>query len=170
MGYAKDRFAAARAQGKRSGLEVKITRELDAAGVPYQYEMFKLTYVIPERRTTYMPDLVLPNGIIIELKGQWETKDRKKHKLIKEQYPDLDIRIVFSNSKSKIGKRSKTTYGDYCNGLGIRYADKAIPQEWLDEPLTETRRASLAKHLKWEPTEHADQSTRPKDRKAPKPD
>lgn len=76
---------------------------------------------------------MLPNGIIIETKGQFETADRKKHKLIREQFPDLDIRFVFSNPHAKIGKKSKTTYAMWCDRLGIPWASKRIPEEWLSE-------------------------------------
>jgi len=80
-----------------------------------------------------LPDFKLPNGIIVETKGRFVLADRKKHKLIKEQHPELDIRFVFSNSNTKISKKSKTTYGAWCEKLGILYADKTIPEEWLKE-------------------------------------
>ena len=51
----------------------------------------------------YKPDFVLPNGIIIETKGQFLSSDRTKHKLIAKQNPLLDIRFVFSNPNTKIG-------------------------------------------------------------------
>jgi len=38
---------------------------------------------------------------------------------------------VFSNSKAKINKGSKTSYGDWCNQHGFIYADKEIPEGWL---------------------------------------
>ena len=58
---------------------------------------------------TYTPDFELPNGIIIESKGRFVAADRKKHLLVQKQHPELDIRFVFSNSKAKISKGSKTT-------------------------------------------------------------
>jgi hypothetical protein len=59
--------------------------------------------------------------------------DRQKHLLIKQQHPEYDIRFVFSNSKSKLNKESKTTYADWCNKHGFQYADKLIPVDWLKE-------------------------------------
>ena len=59
------------------------------------------------------------------------TQDRQKMKLIKEQYPDLDIRFIFSNAKARIGKKSQTTYAMWCERYGFLWADKEIPQEWL---------------------------------------
>ena len=55
----------------------------------------------------------------------------KKHLLVKEQQPNLDIRFVFGNSKNKIYKGSKTSYADWCNKNGFMFADKIIPNEWV---------------------------------------
>ena len=119
--------------GYRSGLEVKIARQLEDLGIPFEYEKLKIEYEVHEVRK-YTPDFViLSNGIIVESKGRFVTADRKKHLLIKKQHPTLDIRFVFSNSRAKINKGSKTTYGDWCDKHGFLYADKLIPEEWLYE-------------------------------------
>ena len=122
----------ARKLGFRSGFEVKVAKQLDTAKVKYTYETVILPYKIPEKTATYKPDFVLDNGILIEVKGLFQTKDRQKHLLIKAQYPELDIRFLFSNSKIKISKKSKTTYGAWCDHHGILYADEKIPKEWLN--------------------------------------
>jgi hypothetical protein len=111
-----------------------------------------MKYTIPERLAKYTPDFLLPNGIIIETKGRFVTEDRKKHKLIREQFPDLDIRIVFSNPNSKIGKKSKTTYAMWCDHLGIPYAKRVVPQHWIDDEPNEARLEAAAKALGWQPT------------------
>ena len=117
----------------RSGLEDKIATQMEEAGIPVSYETHKLTYTIPEKKHTYTPDFVLPNGIIIESKGLFESADRQKHLLIKEQYPHLEIRFVFSNPNTKIYKGSKTTYAAWCKKHGFMYAAKYIPYEWLND-------------------------------------
>lgn len=119
--------------GFRSGLEEQIADELTSKGVGFTYEETTLEYTKPARRCKYTPDFELQNGIIIESKGRFVTADRQKMILIKEQYPDLDIRFVFSNSKSKISKRSSTTYADWCRKNGFPFADKRIPDEWIKE-------------------------------------
>jgi hypothetical protein len=118
--------------GYRSGLEDRIAEQLKSLSIPVEYEVFKITYEINESRK-YTPDFRLPNGIIIESKGRFVTADRKKHLLIKKQHPKIDIRFVFSNSKAKIAKGSFTTYAEWCKANGFLYADKLIPQEWIDE-------------------------------------
>lgn len=117
----------------RSGLEARIAGQLETSGIDYTFEEEKIRYIVPERNATYTPDFVLPNGIIIEAKGRFVTKDRQKHLLIRDQFPDFDIRFVFSNSKNKIGKGSKTTYADWCEKKGFLFADETIPEEWLNE-------------------------------------
>ena len=121
-------------EGYRSGLEVQVAVQLDDAGVAAKYEdpNSKIEYRVEETRR-YTPDFVLPNGIIVETKGRFVTADRKKHKLIKDQHPDKDIRFVFSNSRAKISKQSTTTYGMWCEKNGFKYADKLIPVAWLKE-------------------------------------
>lgn len=133
-----------RTSSYRSGLEEKVADELKQLGVPFHYE--PPGWVIYQKpHSKYKPDFVLPNGIIVETKGQFLSSDRSKHKLIKAQNPELDIRFVFSNSRTRIGKKSKTTYGMWCERLGFEYADKSIPQSWLKETLpTKTKETTKA--------------------------
>jgi hypothetical protein len=82
---------------------------------------------------TYTPDFLLDNGIIIETKGRFVTEDRKKHLCMQRQHPELDIRFVFTNSKNKISKVSKTTYAAWCDRHGFLFYDRIIPKAWLKE-------------------------------------
>nr|CAI9750376.1 endonuclease [Autographiviridae sp.] len=123
----------------RSGLEDKVAEQLRDAEVDAKYEEYQIPYSIPATNHTYTPDFVLPNGIIVETKGVFEVEDRKKHLLVKSQYPNLDIRFVFSSSKTPIYKGSKTTYATWCNKYGFKYADKWIPDKWLRERKKDTK-------------------------------
>ena len=121
--------------GFRSGLELRISDDLKSKGVPFEYEKLKISYVIPERNATYTPDFVLlSNGIIVESKGIFDAEDRKKHVLIKQQHPELDIRLVFSRANAPIYKGSPTTHGKWADHHGFKFAEKLIPAEWLKEP------------------------------------
>lgn len=139
--------AQSRDDGFHSDLEAAVAKQLSALDIKFEFETYKLRYVVPSKMGTYNTDFVLPNGIIIETKGRFTTADRQKHKLIKAQFPDLDIRIVFGRPNTKIGKKSQTTYAMWCDRLGIPYAKATVPQEWLDEEPTEERLAALKRHL-----------------------
>ena len=121
------------AEGYRSGLEEATAEALTAKGVSYKYEELVIPYIDPAKNRKYTPDFELPNGIIIETKGRFLVVDRQKHIKIKEQHPDYDIRFVFSNAKGRLNKLSKTTYAMWCEKNGFLYADKTIPDEWLEE-------------------------------------
>ena len=118
--------------GFRSGLEVRVAKELQAQGIPYTYEEEKIKYTKPSRLSVYTPDFKIGN-IFIESKGRFMVADRQKHILIKEQHPDLDIRFVFSNPKQRISKSSRTTYAMWCEKHGFLYAKESIPHAWLKE-------------------------------------
>ena len=100
--------------------------------VPFEYETINLYYEVREQRK-YIPDVILPNGIIIELKGRFTAKDRKKMLLVIEQHPDLDIRMVFMRHTNKLNKHSRTTYAQWCDKNNIKWASKIIPEEWIKE-------------------------------------
>lgn len=132
----------------RSGFEEEITDVLDKRRVPYKYEERKLPYTLTKN---YIPDIELPNGILVELKGEFDLDDRAKMKAVKEQYPDLDIRIVFqqNNFLHKMSKESKKkrldkatkggkirkreTYKDWAEKHGYKCAVGTIPMEWIYE-------------------------------------
>jgi len=130
MATTSERRRHAIKNGYRSGLEDDIAKDLKDRGVNFEYEKLKVQWQLLENKT-YTPDFKLPNGIIIESKGRFVAADRKKHIIIKQQHAFLDIRFVFSNSRAKLYKGAKSTYGDWCSKYGFLYADKRIPDEWL---------------------------------------
>lgn len=125
--------------GHRSGLEDKIATQIKNIENKEVYEKSYLVYTVPAKEHQYTPDFQLANGILIEAKGLFDVADRHKHLLIKKQYPNLDIRFVFQNPKNKIYKGSKTTYADWCEKNGFKYATKLIPSSWFSEGKKSTR-------------------------------
>ena len=114
----------------KSGLEKVFAEGLAALGVTVKYEPLKIPYVV---EAFYLPDFELPNGVLIETKGWFPSEDRKKIRLVTEQHPDKDIRMVFSNPATKIAKGSKTTYADWCDKHNIKWAKHPIPLAWIKE-------------------------------------
>ncbi len=114
----------------RSMFEINIAKYLADRNISFEYEKKKLTY-IPKPRN-YTPDFYIPHkDLYIEAKGHLDKGDRVKMLLIKQQYPDLDIRFVFLNANNKIYRGSKTTYAIWATKHGFQWAEKAIPEEWL---------------------------------------
>ena len=130
--FSKKAWAAAQKHGYRSSLEIALQKFFLANGVSFKYESTKIQWE-DRRFRKYTPDFILPNGIIIEAKGLFTAEDRRKHKEIKGQHPELEIRFVFENSKRRISKASKTTYADWCDKMKIKHANKEMPLEWAQE-------------------------------------
>ncbi len=130
----------------KSGLESRVAAALRGMKLNFDYETESIPYTI---QSFYKPDFIIytksGNKIYVEAKGQWDSADRRKHLSLRQQRPGVDIRFVFTNPDSRIGKGSKTTYKDICEGRGIgaykgvvwKYADARhkpiIPKEWFDE-------------------------------------
>lgn len=129
--------------GFRSGLEEQIGDTLRAGGTPFLYEAVVIPFVQPPKERTYTADFILPNGIVIESKGRFVTADRQKHLWVKAQHPNLDIRFVFSNSRSRISKQSQTTYAKWCTSKGFQFADREIPESWLSERANAASRKAI---------------------------
>ena len=151
--YNKRGYHRARKKGFRSGLEEIIARQIEIAEHKIRYEQIKIQWVDFAIRS-YTPDFVLDNGIILEVKGFWPTADRRKHIEVKKQHAELDVRIVFENSKRKIRKGSKTSYGDWCKKNGILFCDKVVPDEWLNEVLVAMPKQSI--EIKGNPNDASD--------------
>lgn len=122
----------------RNRVEKAVATQLEGAGVPFDYEGFKLPYEVPARTATYLPDFPITNTpILLEVKGWFGrqgAKERKKYLLLKEQYPDYDIRFVFTDASKKINKGSPTTYAMWADENGFLWSDKGvIPAKWLKE-------------------------------------
>lgn len=127
----------------RSGLEKTIADQLEDSGLPVDFEKLKLKYTVPEKEHTYTPDFHA-GSIIIEAKGAFgygpgrfngdPVKERQKLVLIKQQHPELDLRIVFQRANTKIRKGSPTSLGMWATANGFLWADKGtIPPEWIKE-------------------------------------
>lgn len=122
----------------RSGLEREAARQLELAGCPFGYESEIIPYTKPAKAAKYHPDLILTkkdgSKMYIEMKGRFVTEDRQKHLLLRAQYPEIDLRIVFQNANAKISKTSSTTYRKWAESKGIKFSDKGrIPKEWIKE-------------------------------------
>lgn len=115
----------------RSKSEERVAGHLNELGVDYEYEPKdgKVTYRV-ERTASYLPDFVLFNGIILEVKGYLTPSDRTKYIRIKASNPDIDIRFVFDRATNRLNKTSKTTYAEWAEKHGFLWCEKIIPPNW----------------------------------------
>jgi predicted nuclease of restriction endonuclease-like RecB superfamily len=78
-----------------------------------KYETEKIEYVL---KNTYTPDFCFSDAnTYVEVKGFWKPSDRRKMLEVIKQYPNKKFIMFFQDSTIKITKRSKTTYGDWCD-------------------------------------------------------
>ena len=131
----------------RSKLEERVAEQLESAGVRFTHESKWVPYVVPERTAKYLPDMVIDGtNILIECKGFFGggrqfggkssdgAKERHKLLLIKEQHPEIDLRLVFQRASTPIYPKSPTSYGKWATDHNIPWSDKGVvPQQWLEE-------------------------------------
>ena len=120
--------------GYRSKLEERVAKQLKTSGVAFGYETLKVKFHIPGRNARYTPDFQC-GPVVIETKGYFrKASDRQRLILIKEQNPDLDLRLVFQRASNPIYKNSPTSYGQWATDHGFMWADNGIvPEAWIKE-------------------------------------
>jgi hypothetical protein len=116
----------------RSGLEKEVAAYLKTIQRKVRYEVLKIEWE-DLRYRTYTPDFILDNGIIIEVKGLFDSEDRHKHLEVRKQHPELDIRFIFSNAKDKLYNGAMSRYFEWCEKNDFMYANRVIPEDWLKE-------------------------------------
>lgn len=126
-----NRFPKGRVHQYRSQFERSIAQRLAMYRCNFGYETMELPYTTQAK---YKPDFILPNGVIVEAKGWFKPSDRAKMLAVKKSHPQADIRLLFQNSKVCISKASLTTYGEWADKHGFKWASGNIPQEWVNEP------------------------------------
>jgi hypothetical protein len=125
----------------RSGFEKVIAGQLAAAGVKFDFEPDKLLYlkrissgtcvgcgakdVFQKRR--YTPDFKIGPGLYIEAKGAFVPSDRAKLILVKNQHPEIEIRIIFQRNNSMGVRR----YADWANEEGFKYMVGGYTGVWI---------------------------------------
>ena len=115
----------------RSKFEKQTAAWLKARGLRYKYEEEKVKYFKPITHHTYTPDFrITKRKWYIECKGLFTAEDRKKHMWIKEQ-GGPEVRFLFYNANAKLRKGSPTSYADWCDKNGFKWAHKEIPDDWL---------------------------------------
>jgi hypothetical protein len=124
---------------------------LIASGIKFEYEPEKIEYrrtVVRgickcgnervQQRRWYIPDFVLENGIRLECKGRLTSQDRAKLMAVKEQHPELDLRMVFG-ANNKINKNKAKRYMQWAAENKIKASVLVVPDSWMTMPYGEKK-------------------------------
>lgn len=118
----------------RSKFEASISKYLLSKGVQFTFERLTLPFVQPSKKRKYKPDFKIEEtSVVIEAKGYLTARDREKLLLVREQHPNVNLVLLFMDSRKRLNKRSPTSYADWCTKHGIPFADfrSGIPDNWL---------------------------------------
>lgn len=87
----------------RGTWELKVAEWLNKQGINWTRK-FYVKYLDDDVNRTYSPDFYIPtDNLIIEVKGYFSARDRKKMDLVKEQYPDLKIKFIMQKEINNLG-------------------------------------------------------------------
>lgn len=118
----------------KSNLEAEVFRILNAhrkeLDYKLEYEPEALEYTLTKR---YVPDFVLSfkdgRKIYLESKGYLRPENKAQLLSVKEQHPDIDLRIIFQRDNRF--PRSKMRYSDWAKKHEIKFSVGEIPLEWF---------------------------------------
>ena len=82
------------------------------------YEVEKIPYQL---ENNYNPDFKMTANVYLEAKGFFKPSDRRKMVEVMKQHPDKVFIMFFQDSRIRLSKKSKTTYGDWCDKQGIQW-------------------------------------------------
>lgn len=131
-----------RRDGLRSGYEAQVLASNPRLEQATMYEPgvipFQMTRLVKK-----LPDLVLPNGLVVELKGRLTEVEKQRllsfHQHLKQTAattsqalyrPGLGLAILFQ-ANNPVRKGARMRYTDWADKHGIRNAvGTTIPDEW----------------------------------------
>lgn len=125
------RFRAKRKGKFKSRLEQRAAQMMELAGLPFKYEPDKFPY---SRLSHYIPDWKIGENVYIETKGYLSPSNRANILAFREQHPSIRIYFLFGCASNKLNAKSQTTYAEWCDRHGFKWADirKGIPKDWWE--------------------------------------
>lgn len=103
-----------------------------AAQFALPYEDTKLLYIVTHM---YNPDFTLAPNVFVECKGRFLGADRNKHLYVRAQNPHIRVLFVFQDPAQTLTKKSKTTYGQWCDKNNFPHMSAADAQNYTAESL-----------------------------------
>jgi len=129
----------------RSKLEERVCNNLRNRRIQFSYEPYQIKYTtevkpaycancghsVVLKQRNYTPDLVLDNGIVIEIKGKFTGEMRTKMLAIRRCNPDLDIRMLFQ-ADNWLTRKKAQKYSDWCKRNNFTYhVGEQVPSDWV---------------------------------------
>lgn len=113
----------------KSGLENTFASLATRRNLKFEYEPETFSYIIPSH---YTPDFRIGKNRFIETKGYLSPSNRMRLLSFKEQYPEVEILLLFGNEDNKLSSKSKSTYRQWAEKHGFRCHDirNGLPLEW----------------------------------------
>lgn len=102
----------------KSKFEKSFHELLKSKHLDFPYEADVLGYTLS---LSYKPDWKVRDGLYLETKGKFDYIERRKLLAILRSNPGKEVRMVFQRN-NKISKKSKLTYGDWCDTYGIKWS------------------------------------------------
>ena len=124
----------------RSHFEKLVAEQLVAERISFEFEGHALAYEAFHIKRQCFPDFyIVKTGAFLEAKGLLRREDRMKWTLIKQSYPDVDVRFLFWRAHQSIESgvcwdgEPWPTYAEWADSLGIPWAERKVPVEWVNE-------------------------------------
>jgi hypothetical protein len=116
----------------RSKFEKRVSENAGDRELVYEPQEPVVNYNTPSR---YIPDFRLPNGVLVECKGYFDSRSRGKMLRVKKQNKHLDIRLLFQRANNRITKsQNSMMYWEWAEKHGFPWAEgDTIPEEWYDD-------------------------------------
>lgn len=109
--------------------EQKVMEVLEQSGASFHFEGLKVSYTT---FSTYKPDILLENGVVVEIKTFLPYDEQRKLRDVKASNPELDLRLLFEKP-DKVLPNSKLTHAQWADKYGFKWAAGLIPLEWIGE-------------------------------------
>lgn len=117
----------------RSKFEKAVYEQVERHKQQVEYEPTKPP-IYYTTTAAYIPDFKLSNGVLIECKGFFSPRDRRKMLQVARDNPNLDIRFVFQRASNRLTKSPNSmTYWQWAEKHSFKWSEGYIPEEWYSE-------------------------------------
>lgn len=97
----------------RSAWEANVARAFNLCGIEWEYEreIYDLTEDL-----SYLPDFFLKSDTIVEVKGFWNIKSRKKVQFFREKHPEIKLLLLDFDMYPTLNNMFKNVIPEWENG------------------------------------------------------